>query len=396
MKYGIWFVRLIFAAWMIPAGLNHFVPIFPQPMGSQTLSMDLIVGLLDSHLFDLVKGVELIAGIGVLFGIFTPLSLLICLPVSFGVFYWDAPLEGWTSGAARFGIATLFCNSVLCLAYYKSYQSIFTLKAEVTERTQAVMIGRLLLGAVAVLYAVNVLFISGAPEGAQPLAAQLMSALDNSRLLHVALIMQIVAGVLLLAGFLVPLALTVLMTISSNALFWALILDQSPLLAILTLAMFAVNGLLMIAYLPYYKGTLQRFSTAAVEEGGSSYDSLFVSPDGTTSKSDFIPALVTVLAALAFYSYFIPGRTSDFCQFVLMYPLFILMIRRVRDMGYNPWIVSAPLLLVLLAFDVQLDYFTLEETGDGIIGWLALVGTAIFIGWGLAGNSSPSSGGVTE
>jgi len=388
MKYGIWFVRLLFAAWMIPAGLNHFVPIFPQPMGNQPLSMELIVALLDSHLFDLVKGVELIAGLGVLFGIFTPLSLLICLPVSFGVFYWDAPLEGWTSGAARYGYATLFCNAVLCLAYYKSYQSIFTLRTEVTERVQPVMIGRIVLGLAAVLFAVNILFISGAPQSTQPLAAQLMSSLDNSRLLQVASIMQILAGVLLLAGMLVPLALTILMIITSNGLFWAVFLNQTPLLAVLSLAMFAVNGLLMLAYLPCFKGTLERFSMAAGEENSSSYDNLFVSPYGTTGKADFIPALITVLAAMAFFGYFVPGRTADFCMLVLTYPLFILLIRRVRDMGRNPWVVSVPLLFVLIAFDVQLGYFTLEETGDGLIGWLAVLMTAVFVGWGLAGNSN--------
>jgi len=388
MKYGIWFVRLLFAAWMIPAGLNHFVPIFPQPMGNQPLSMELIVALLDSHLFDLVKGVELIAGLGVLFGIFTPLSLLICLPVSFGVFYWDAPLEGWTSGAARYGYATLFCNAVLCLAYYKSYQSIFTLRTEVTERVQPVMIGRIVLGLAAVLFAVNILFISGAPQSTQPLAAQLMSSLDNSRLLQVASIMQILAGVLLLAGMLVPLALTILMIITSNSLFWAVFLNQTPLLAVLSLAMFAVNGLLMLAYLPCFKGTLERFSMAAGEEHSSSYDNLFVSPYGTTGKADFIPALITVLAAMAFFGYFVPGRTADFCMLVLTYPLFILLIRRVRDMGRNPWVVSVPLLFVLIAFDVQLGYFTLEETGDGLIGWLAVLMTAVFVGWGLAGNSN--------
>ena len=388
MKYGIWFVRLLFAAWMIPAGLNHFVPIFPQPMGNQPLSMELIVALLDSHLFDLVKGVELIAGLGVLFGIFTPLSLLICLPVSFGVFYWDAPLEGWTSGAARYGYATLFCNAVLCLAYYKSYQSIFTLRTEVTERVQPVMIGRIVLGLAAVLFAVNILFISGAPQSTQPLAAQLMSSLDNSRLLQVASIMQILAGVLLLAGMLVPLALTILMIITSNGLFWAVFLNQTPLLAVLSLAMFAVNGLLMLAYLPCFKGTLERFSMAAGEEHSSSYDNLFVSPYGTTGKAGFIPALITVLAAMAFFGYFVPGRTADFCMLVLTYPLFILLIRRVRDMGRNPWVVSVPLLFVLIAFDVQLGYFTLEETGDGLIGWLAVLMTAVFVGWGLAGNSN--------
>jgi uncharacterized membrane protein YphA (DoxX/SURF4 family) len=129
MKYAVWFVRFLFASWMIPAGLNHFVPLFPQPMGSQPLSHELIVALIDSHLFDLVKAVELIAGICVLTGLYAPLALILCMPVSFCVFYWDAPLEGWGSRAAIFGYAALLCNVLLCLAYMRSYRSMFALRS---------------------------------------------------------------------------------------------------------------------------------------------------------------------------------------------------------------------------------------------------------------------------
>ena len=115
MKYAVWLVRLAFAAWMIPAGVNHFYNIFPQPMGSQPLSHELIVALLDSHLFDLVKAVELLAGLAVLTGYRVPLALLVCMPVSFCVFWWDAPLEGWGSRAALFGYSVLGCNLFLCV-----------------------------------------------------------------------------------------------------------------------------------------------------------------------------------------------------------------------------------------------------------------------------------------
>ncbi len=133
MKYAVWFVRLIFAAWMIPAGLNHFVPLFPQPMGSQPLSHELIVALLNSHLFDIVKAVEFLAGVSVLTGVYTPLVLVMCMPVSFCVFYWDMPLEGAgnpLAQAAIFGEAVLLCNVLLCLAHIKSYRAMFTLRAK--------------------------------------------------------------------------------------------------------------------------------------------------------------------------------------------------------------------------------------------------------------------------
>jgi uncharacterized membrane protein YphA (DoxX/SURF4 family) len=131
MKYALLFVRLVFAAWMIPAGLNHFVVLFPQPMGSQPLSHELVAALIDSHLFTIVKAVELIAGLSALTGFYTPLALIVCMPVSFCVFYWDAPLEGhWTSPASWFGYAALFCNVVLCLAYLPSYRSMFAVRSQ--------------------------------------------------------------------------------------------------------------------------------------------------------------------------------------------------------------------------------------------------------------------------
>ncbi len=129
MKYAVCVVRLVFAAWMIPAGLNHFIPLFPQPMGSRPLSHELIVALLDSHLFDLVKAVELLAGLSALTGLYAPLVLMMSMPVSFCVFFWDTPLEGWTSRAAVFGCSVLFCNVVLCLAHVKSYRSMFALRS---------------------------------------------------------------------------------------------------------------------------------------------------------------------------------------------------------------------------------------------------------------------------
>jgi uncharacterized membrane protein YphA (DoxX/SURF4 family) len=267
MKYGVWFVRLLFAAWMIPAGLNHFYPLFPQPMGSQPLSQELIVALIDSRLFDLVKAVELVAGVGLLFGFYAPLMLLICMPVSFGVFYWDAPLEGWGSTAALYGYAVLLANVLLCFAYYKSFQPMFTLRTEPAGNKQLVLVGRILFGAWMLAYAANHLFLSlwSPPSGTEPLAMQLMTSLANSRLLDVAMVVQLVTGALILLGVLVPIALCLLMPISTCALFWGLILDHQPLTLVLTLAAFALNGLLMLAYLPYYEGSLQRRTLAIGE-----------------------------------------------------------------------------------------------------------------------------------
>ena len=137
MRYGVWFVRLIYAAWMIPAGLNHFYPLFPQPLGNMALSTQVITALLDSRLFDLVKAVELIAGLCLLFGIRVPLALLVVLPISFNVWYWDTALQGWWSVSAIYGWAILLCNLTLCLAYFKSYRSMFASHAGLRRSRRA-------------------------------------------------------------------------------------------------------------------------------------------------------------------------------------------------------------------------------------------------------------------
>ena len=103
------------------------------------------------------------------------------------------------------------------------------------------------------------------PTGHEPLAMQLMTALVNSSLIDVVIAIQLVTGVLILVGVLVPLALCVVMPISVCAAFWGVILDHQPLTAFLGLAAVALNGLLMLAYIDYYKGLLQRHALAVGE-----------------------------------------------------------------------------------------------------------------------------------
>ncbi|MEJ0038113.1 MAG: hypothetical protein WDO68_18880 [Gammaproteobacteria bacterium] len=125
---------------------------------------------------------------------------------------------------------------------------------------QLVLVGRLIFGAWMLVNGANHFFFSlwPTPTGHEPLAIQLMSALVHSRLLDVAMTIQLVAGALILTGFFVPVALCIVMPISTCALYWALILDHQPLGAVLAFAAFALNGLLMLAYVDYYKGPLQR------------------------------------------------------------------------------------------------------------------------------------------
>jgi uncharacterized membrane protein YphA (DoxX/SURF4 family) len=123
-----------------------------------------------------------------------------------------------------------------------------------------VLIGRLVFGAWMLANGINHFFLPLWPEptGHEPLAVQLMTGLVHSRLYDVAMTLELVTGALILTGFFVPLALCVVMPVSTCALYWALILDHQPLEVVLALVAFALNGVLMLAYIDYYKGALQR------------------------------------------------------------------------------------------------------------------------------------------
>src|SRR5665213_208919 len=132
MKYAVWLVRLWYAAWMIPAGLEHFIHIFPQPGYNTTrpLAHEMLFALLHSHLFDVVKAVELLTGSAVLLGFFTPLMLLVCMPVAFCVFSWDAPLSSWNYGSVMAGGRVLASDLLLCVAFISCYRAMFALRAK--------------------------------------------------------------------------------------------------------------------------------------------------------------------------------------------------------------------------------------------------------------------------
>ncbi len=58
------------AAWMIPAGLEHFYHIYPQPgaNSSHPLAAQMLMALLDTHLFDPRQSGRADRGVAVLFG----------------------------------------------------------------------------------------------------------------------------------------------------------------------------------------------------------------------------------------------------------------------------------------------------------------------------------------
>jgi uncharacterized membrane protein YhaH (DUF805 family) len=393
MKYVIWYVRFWFAAWMIPAGIEHFYHIYPQPRSNSSypLAAEMLTALLNSHLFDLVKAVELLVGLAVLFGFFAPLALLVCMPVAFCVFWWDAPLSEWNRSSVIAGARVLAANVLLCVAYIASFRPTFAVRASVANAVQSPALkqlapaARLIFGAWMLLNGANHFFFSfwPMPAGQEPLSMELMSARVHSQLLDVCMLIQLVAGALILLGLFVPAALCVVMAVSTCALFWA-ILDHQILTLTLALAAFALNGLLMLAHLPYYKGVLQRAPlTLGESDPQTSWNALFVQPNGRTSRRQFLLALLPLALGVLWYAR--KGPAVDYVPWgvlVLLYPAVVLHVRRLHDMGRTGWLMVLPAVLAVVAMGIWANRVSLGAQLDVAVPLAALV---VFVGFALWG-----------
>lgn len=246
---------------------------------------------------------------------------------------------------------------------------------------QLTLAGRLVFGAWMLIHGANHFFLSlwPAPAGHEQLSIELMNSLIHSRLLDVSMLIQLVTGALILSGFFVPLALCIVMPISTCALYWAL-LDVQPLGAVLALAAFALNGLLMLSCIEYYKGVLQPSATTFGETENMRWDSLFVNPNGRTTREQFIAALIPLVIVVVSYARGGPGAVGPWNLFILLFPTFVLHARRLHDIGYSAWLLLAPVLLSLIALAIWRHYLNLGARLDTLV---PLVAAALFAGFAL-------------
>ena len=249
-----------------------------------------------------------------------------------------------------------------------------------------VLPGRLVFGAFLLANGISHFFhpLWSLPAGSEPLAIQLMDAFVHSRLIDVAMAIELAAGALLLAGWLVPLALCAVMPVSTCALYWAVVLEHRPLGAVLAILVFALNGLLMLAHLDRYADVLQRRALTLGEAGGGhaqAYESRFADFGGRLARDPWLAAVITLLAAVAFFLYLVKGRTAQWCVVVLLYPAFILHARRLHDMGRSAGWLLMPALLLLAACAIWLKYVSFGATPDRVVPQVALAVVVAFIVW---------------
>jgi len=130
-------MRLTLGAWMINSGLSHwltnwgFPPIFPQPLGSLPASNQMLVTLIETGVFDVVKACELLAGVLLLLDLFVPFALAMTLPISFMVFYNAIVLNLRYSliFSTSMSVLCLYMNVILILAYLRYYLPMLSCRA---------------------------------------------------------------------------------------------------------------------------------------------------------------------------------------------------------------------------------------------------------------------------
>lgn len=258
-----------------------------------------------------------------------------------------------------------------------------------------VLIARVVFGVWMLANGVNHFFVHLYPEpvGHEPLAVQLLTAFQHSRLFDVAMAMELVAGALILAGLIIPVALCVIAPVNVCAVYWALILDHQPLMALLAILALALNAGLMLAYIDYYKDMLQRRALSLGEiEGGASWNQTFAWAAGRTSRTDYAKALIPLILAAAFYTFLAKtGRNGEWVLATLLYPGFVLVAGRLHDMGQSAWLLVAPGLLDAVA--LWLHFYPPQGAGGAAsgLGGAAYAVSAAFLLWGLIGSGQESA-----
>jgi hypothetical protein len=122
MKTLVLAARLIFGAWMVFSGLNHFVlHVVPLPPGSEPLAVQLMAAFVHSGLIDVAMGMQLACGALILAGVFLPAALCVLMPVSVCAAFWTVILERDPMWGAL-ALAAVAFNALLMWAHLDYYK----------------------------------------------------------------------------------------------------------------------------------------------------------------------------------------------------------------------------------------------------------------------------------
>jgi len=116
------------------------------------------------------------------------------------------------------------------------------------------------------------------------------------------------------------------------------------------------------------------------------YDTTLANPTGRTARGPYVAGAVVLALAVAFYIFLVhAGRNGEWVLVTFLYPGFVLLARRLHDMGKTAWLLVAP--GALFAAGIWLHMFTKDTQlgGQLILGGLGV--SAVLALWGLVGKS---------
>ncbi|HEY5410215.1 MAG TPA: DoxX family membrane protein [Caulobacteraceae bacterium] len=129
MKHLVLIGRVIFGAWMLANGLNHFfLHLYAEPVGHTPLAIQLMTALEDGWMLDVAMVIELVTGALILVGVLAPLALCVVMPISVCAAFWAVILEHQPLGALL-ALVAVGLNALLCLAYIDDYQGMLQRRA---------------------------------------------------------------------------------------------------------------------------------------------------------------------------------------------------------------------------------------------------------------------------
>jgi hypothetical protein len=122
------------------------------------------------------------------------------------------------------------------------------------------------------------------------------------------------------------------MPVNVCGLYISLFVEGELLVSVLAVLTVALNALLMLAYLPYYRGVLAPGQLADGEgaEDGANYASLYSNPLSNAPPTAYLGAAIVLAAVLAFYWFGVPGANGLTGVVTLAVPTVLLAAGWVR------------------------------------------------------------------
>jgi uncharacterized membrane protein YphA (DoxX/SURF4 family) len=122
MKHLVLVLRLLFGAYMLLNGANHFfLHVYPEPVGHTPLAIQLMKALNDGWMLDVAMVIQLVTGAMILLGVFVPVALCVVMPISVCAAFWAVILDHQPAGMLA-ALVVVGVNAALCLAYIDYYK----------------------------------------------------------------------------------------------------------------------------------------------------------------------------------------------------------------------------------------------------------------------------------